>query len=70
MDELEYDEKARSATFAGSDGRPIKLSNITRERAEAFHKRYRAEAAEMVARGQRGDPLSFTGPSGHVTRGQ
>jgi len=63
-----YDEEAREATLILSNGRQFKLSNVTKERAEAFVKRYRAEAAAMAARGMPGDPLSFQGPAGTVVR--
>jgi hypothetical protein len=67
--EFFYHEEERSATIVLASGRPFKLSNVTREKAQAFYKRLKAEAAAMAARGATGDPLTFTGPSGIVTRG-
>lgn len=63
-----YDESDRSATIVLAGGRPFKLSNVSKERAEAFFNRLKAEAAAMAARGASGDPLTFTGPSGIVVR--
>src|SRR5262249_29217403 len=64
-----YDEADRSATITLKGGRPFKLSNVSRERAEAFFKRLQDEAAAMAARGAPGDPLTFTGPGCALTRG-
>lgn len=63
-----YDEKARVASIELDNGRKFRLSNISRERAEQFLERYKAEQAAMAARREPGDPLSFTGPSGLVSR--
>lgn len=64
-----YHESDRSATITLASGRPFKLSNVSRERAEAFWKKFQDEQQAMAARGERGDPLTFAGPSGHFTRG-
>lgn len=63
-----YDEADRSATIVLAGGRPFKLSNVSKERAEAFYKRLKDEAAAMAARGAHGDPLTFTGLNGTVVR--
>ena len=63
-----YDEAARCATITMEGGRPFKLSNVSKERAEAFYKRLKDEAAAMVARGAKGDPLTFSGLDGTVVR--
>jgi len=65
---FEYDESARCATMTMQGGRPFKLSNVSKERAEVFFKRLKDEAAAMAARGQAGDPLTFSGLDGTVVR--
>lgn len=63
-----YDEATRSATITLANGRPFRLSNVSKERAEGFFKRLKAESAAMAARGAGGDPLTFTVPSGLTAR--
>jgi len=63
-----YDESTRCATITMEGGRPFKLSNVSKERAEAFYKRLKDEAAAMAARGAKGDPLTFSGLDGTVVR--
>lgn len=66
--QFHYDETEHSATLLLPTGRPFKLSNVSRAQAEAFLVRYRNEAAAMLARGERGDPLTLTMPAGMATR--
>lgn len=66
--EFVYHEADRSATIMLASGRPFVLSNVSKERAEAFFKRLKAETAAMAARGATGDPLTFTGLNGNVVR--